>query len=235
MEKALGLLEFLANSDRSRSLQDITQAVNLPKPTAYRLLQTRQQLGYVSRPPDSRSYRVGVRAARLSGSDPFSALKAAARPLLVRLHERHNETVNPGVLSGANIVYLDFLDTTQSLRFIVAPGHSSPYYSTALGRAIASGLPEKARDRLVAVTRFQTFTPNTVKTGKELRSHILKAAKRGYAEEIEESVVGVCCFAVSLAARGFPDAAISVAVPTQRLEPRRKTALIKDLKALVLG
>jgi len=138
VDKAFGLLEFLAASGRPASLQEVTDAVKLPKPTAYRLLQSLQKLGYVSRPSDSHNYLVGPRTARLAVSDPFSAVKVAARPLLRRLHEEYNETINLGALSGNQIIYLDFLETTQALRFIVTPGQSDPRYCTALGRAVAS-------------------------------------------------------------------------------------------------
>jgi len=232
VDKAFGLLEFLAASGRPASLQEVTDAVKLPKPTAYRLLQSLQKLGYVSRPSDSRNYLVGPRTARLAVSDPFSAVKVAARPLLRRLHEEYNETINLGALSGNQIIYLDFLETTQALRYIVTPGQSDPYYCTALGRAVASQLSDKALERLIAETRFQNLTPSTVKNRPDLRSRILDARKRGYAEEIEESVAGVCCLAVSLAPIGFPNAALSLAVPTQRLNARRRTALIRSIKSL---
>lgn len=232
VDKAFGLLEFLADFGRPASLQEVTQAVKLPKPTAYRLLRSLQKLGYVSRPADSRDYLIGPRTARLAASDPFSAVKSAAQPLLRRLHGEFNETINLGVISGTQVIYLDFLETTQALRFIVSPGQSDPYHCTALGRAIAAQLSEEALDRLMGQTPFQRLTANTVKNRGDLERLILDVRRRGYAEEIEESVAGVCCLAVSLAPIGFPTAALSVAVPAQRLTALRKEALIHSLKNL---
>lgn len=232
VDKAFVLLEFLAASGRPASLQEVTEAVKLPKPTAYRLLRVLQELGYVSRPADSRNYLVGPRTALLAARDPYAELKGHARPLLRRLHEEFNETINLGTLSGSQVLYLDFLETTQSLRFILTPGQGDPYFSTALGRAVAAQLPEKQLERLLAETRFQALTPHTVKNRAELQRRIEKARQTGYAEEIEESVEGVSCIAVSLAALGFPDAAISMAVPIQRLTAKRKAGIIQSLKAI---
>lgn len=232
MNKAFGLLEFLAAEGRPVSLQAITDAVKLSKPTAYRLLQSLQQLGYVARPSGSRDYLIGPRTARLAAADPYAELKSAARPILRRLHETLNETVNLGVLSGNQVVYLDFLETTQALRFIVTPGQSDPFYCTALGRAIAARLEESQLERLLAKTRLQSLTPQTVKTVPELRRCIQKVRETGIAEEKEESVSGVHCLAVSLAEIGFVDAAISVAIPTQRLTPARKAQLVDSLKTI---
>ncbi len=232
VDKAFFLLEFLASRGKPASLQEITEAVKLPKPTAYRLLRMLQELGYVTRPADSRDYLVGPRTARLSASDPHSELKSIARPLLRRLHEKFNETVNLGTLSGGQVLYLDFLETTQPLRFIVTPGQSDPYYSTALGRAVAAQYSDVLLERLLVETRFQPLTANTIKNRAELHRRILKARQQGYAEELEESVQGVCCIAVSLAGLGFPEAAMSVAVPAQRFTSRLKTSIVSTLKAL---
>ncbi len=232
IDKAFALLEFLAASGKPASLQEVTEAVKLPKPTAYRLLRTMHELGYVSRPADSRDYLIGPRAARLAVNDPYADLKANAQPYLRRLHEEFNETVNLGALSGGQVLYLDFLETTQALRFIVTPGQSDPYYCTALGRAVAAQLGEPQLTRLLSETRFQILTPHTIKTRAELQRRILKTREDGFAEEIEESVQGVCCLAVSLAPLGFADAAISMAVPAQRLTAKRKSAIILALKSL---
>lgn len=230
VDKAFVLLEFLAASGKPASLQEVTEAVKLPKPTAYRLLRSLQEMGYVSRPADSRHYLVGPRTARLAASDPYSDLKACARPLLRRIHEEFNETVNLGALSGDQVLYLDFIETTQPLRFIVTPGQSDPWYCTALGRAVAAKLSDKSLERLVNDSRLQTLTPNTVKTRADLAKSVQKVRQTGHAEEIEESVPGVCCLAASLASLGFPEAAISIAVPAQRLTPKRKSALIQALR-----
>lgn len=232
MDKIFGLLEFLAGELQPASLQTITEAVKLSKPTAYRLLQSLQQLGYVTRPPNSRDYQIGPRAARLAAADSYAELKSIARPILRRLHEALNETVNLGVLSGGQVVYLDILETTQSLRFIVTPGQSDPFYCTALGRAIAAQWDEEQLERMLAKIHLQAFTPQTVKSLPELRRRIAKARETGIAEETGESVAGVCCMASSLASLGFPQAAISIAVPVQRLTPHRKALLAEYLHPL---
>jgi len=229
MEKIFGLLEFLAAEGRPASLQTITDAVGLSKPTAYRLLQSLQQLGYVARPFGSRDYLIGSRTTRLAAADPYAELKSMARPWLRSLHETLNETVNFGVLSGDQVSYLDFMETTQALRFIVTPGKSDPFYSTALGRAIAAQLDEVQLDRLLEKTRLQVLTPQTVRSLADLKRKIKKAQETGIAEEIEESVSGICYLATSLVELGFPEAAISVTVPALRLDSRCKSLIIESL------
>lgn len=232
VEKAFLLLEFLASAQKPASLNDVTSVARMPKPTVCRLLRLLQNLGYVSRPTGSRDYLVGPRAARLSASDPFTELKAAARPLLRRLHEELNETVNLGVLSGTQVLYLDFVETTRPLRFIVTPGESDPYHCTALGRAIAARLSAERFGQLAAATALRRPASCAIRTKAQLCEVIAGARQNGFAEEIEEATEGVSCLAIDLGFLGFPEAALSVAVPVQRLDPRRREVVLAVLKAL---
>jgi DNA-binding IclR family transcriptional regulator len=234
VEKSLGLLEYLAQKANPVALREITASCAISKPTACRLLQVLQNLGYVSRPAGTRDYMIGPRAERLTAVDPQARLKAAIRPLLVSLHEMFNETVNLGILSRDSVSYLDFIETTHPLRFITTPGQQSPFACTALGRAIASAMEESEINALVSLAKIPALTPATVRSRDELRRRILEARQKGYAEESGESVEGVECLAVSLASAGFRDAAISMAVPSQRLDPKKRKAIIAALKDLPL-
>lgn len=235
VEKSLGLLEYLAERGGPVALREITASSGMSKPTACRLLQVLQNLGYVSRPAGTRDYMIGPRAQRFAGIDPLARLKAAARPLLVSLHESFNETVNLGFLSRDSVSYLDFIETTQALRFITTPGQQSPFACTALGRAIASAMDDAALDALVSKAKIPALTPSSVRTRTDLRARILEARKRGYAEECGESVEGVECLAVSLAPIGFADGAVSIAVPVQRLDAKRRKKIVDALKKIALA
>lgn len=178
---------------------------------------------------------IGPRAERLTTTDPQARLKSAVRPLLVSLHEAFNETVNLGVMSRDSVSYLDFIETTQALRFITTPGQQSPFACTALGRAIASAMEDAALDALLAKTKIPVLTPSTVRTLADLKRRILEARRIGYAVESSESVEGVECLAVSLAVIGFPNAALSIAIPVQRLDTKRRNRIVTALKRIARG
>jgi len=229
VEKAFAVLETLASRRGPVSLAEVTQAVRLSKPTVCRLLHQLEGLGYVARAPGSRDYRIGPGVERIGGGhDPYSGLKAAARPLLRELHGALNETVNLAVLEGTQVLYLDYIETTQPLRYILRPGESDPYHRTALGRAIAAQLDPQAWAALLAATPFRAGD----RTPQELEKAIGQTRRDGIAAEAGEAADGVTCLAVSLAPLGHPEAALSVAVPLQRMTPALREAAAAALRGL---
>lgn len=67
-------------------MSDLARACELPVPSAHRILAALERLGYVTRDPVSRSYRLGPAAARLGGrSWGVGALRPLALPLLRRV------------------------------------------------------------------------------------------------------------------------------------------------------
>lgn len=231
VEKAFSLLEYLAEQETPVTLAGIAAAAGLPKPTAVRILATLQHLGYVSRPAGGRNYTIGPRVSILAKSDSLQPLKVAAKPLLESLNKSFNETVNLGILAGQRVVYVDFVETTRPLRMIVAPGTRDPWYSTALGKAIASAMDSKDFDRLLARTELQRLTSKTIRSKSALRQAVSEVQRTGVAEEIGESVEGVACAAISLASLGFPNAAVSIAVPLERFAAGRRRDIINILKS----
>ncbi len=61
VEKIFLLLETLARADHALPLKQLAELTELPKPTAHRLLQTLQKLGYVVREGNSSDYLLGHR------------------------------------------------------------------------------------------------------------------------------------------------------------------------------
>ncbi len=232
LEKAFQLLETLATADEPVSLKVITDEAGLPKPTVCRLLRSMHAMGYVGQDRKSGEYFLGVKASQLGRGDKYHNLKETAAPLMQEIHEVLDETVNLGVLNGESVYYIDFLETSQALRWIVKPSQVDPYYSTALGRAIVAWLEEEEMEKILGETDFRKITGCTVSTRAAIRKVLTETRQRGYAEEREETVDGVVCFAVPLALIGEPYAAISISVPVQRLDQERESQIVEIITKL---
>jgi DNA-binding IclR family transcriptional regulator len=224
LTKALGLLEATAGHPAGRSLADLAAEVGMPKPTAHRILKTLTSLGYLER-PGSGVYRQSPRVNRLVSDAAVRRLvDAAARPLR-DLHAQTQETVNLGMLRHDRVLYLDVIECTLPLRRVAART-SDPFHTTALGRAVASRLPEEHRARLLARAKLERCTAATIVDRRRLAAELDRARRQGYVVEENETDLGVACIGAAVGAGDEVAGAISVSLPTARLDAANRRRLI---------
>ena len=234
LDKAFLVLETLTELGEPAPLKMISEKTELHKATVHRILTSLTDLGYVAQETGGTKYSVTPRLAHLGRNTYHDDLIAWALPFMERLHAQFNETVNLGVLEGSHVQYLHFIETTKALRWVVKPGGSDPYYSTALGRAVVAFLDEDTQSDLITRTKFEPRTLNTVSTKAELMTILHETKERGWSRELEENDLGVLCFGVPLLADGVPVAALSLSLPKSRLTPAVREQLIEallDIKA----
>lgn len=224
VEKTFLLMEMMGRLGRPASLSDLAQQARLPKPTVHRVLRTLGELGYVGMPSRG-SYVLTERLSELGRSGHGRDLRQLARPLLEELHRRFDETVNLGRLQGMSVHYVDVIETSQALRWIVQPGARDPFHTTALGRAIVAFLPPARREVLVRKANLRHGTHRPIRRRPELQRILEEARRVGWAAEEEETVAGVACFALPLAPWGEPLAAVSLSIPVVRLTPPLRRAI----------
>lgn len=224
LTKALGLLEATAGHPEGRSLADLAAEVGMPKPTAHRLLKALTALGYLERPAAG-VYRQSPQVQRLVSDDAVRRLLQAAQAPLRDLHHATQETVNLGILRHDRVLYVLVLECTLPLRR-VATRTSDPFHTTALGRAIASRLPAERLARLLARARLERRTPATLTDRRRLAAAVAKAAADGYAVEENETDLGVTCIGAPVLVGAEAVAALSVSLPTVRLDAAGRRRMI---------
>lgn len=234
ISRTFEVLETLSAAGAPLPLSEITLRTELPKPTAYRLLQALLELGYVAQEEQSGHYLTTGKLAQLGEKSGNPDLRRRALPHMQRLHAEFNETVNLGVLERLAVHYVHYIETTRPLRRMVTPGAIDEYYSTALGRAIVSHLPKEERDALVARTQLRALTPHTVKKKSQLEEILDQTRDHGWALDDEECDAGVVCFAVPLLENGRPIGAISVSLPKTRLTTHRRNEIVDALRSIRL-
>ncbi|MBL9214032.1 MAG: IclR family transcriptional regulator [Opitutaceae bacterium] len=229
IDKTFSALEVLARADGPRSLAELAAECRLPRPTAFRILKSLRDLGYVVQAARGAAYALSPRLASLQVSGRDEAVRRRVLPLMTQLHAAFDETVNLGFLEGCYIRYAHLIETTQPLRWIVRPGARDGFHTTALGRAVVAELPEEQQARLVARACASRPARQRASARAALARELAATRARGYALEEEETAVGVACVAVSLAASGEPLAAVSVSVPVHRFPASRRAELVAAL------
>ncbi|WP_323014738.1 IclR family transcriptional regulator [Devosia sp.] len=229
--KAFHTLETIAEVGEPMPLRDIARATGLPKGTAFRILQTLTSLGYASKADGTGHYYLTGRISWLGRNAREEDLKMLALPVMKALHDKYNETINLGVLDGTYVYYVTVLEADRPLSWRVPTGTRDNFYSTSLGRAIASALEPAQREILIERTQLRSRTSSTVCDKAQLARILEEARARGLAIDLEENDDGVVCFGVPLFLNGQVAAAISVSIPTIRYSD----ALGQDLATTLTG
>lgn len=219
--RALDVLEAFRNGEEL-TLVEISQRVGLNKSRAFRLLYTLAERDYVERTADGSRYVLGLklfeRAAHVR-----RGLKRIAQPIMQRLHEQFNETVNLGILNKGEVLYIEILESSQPLRLAATVGSRMSIHSTALGKAITAYLPESEVKTLISQKRLVKYTERTITDPKKLRKELELVHRRGYSLDDNENEAGVTCIAAPVFdSTGRPVAAISLSGPANRVLANRE-------------
>lgn len=215
--KAFQLLEAFGQSPTDPSLAALSSQTGLAKPTVHRILKTLVALGYVEQTTVG-IYRLSRSFRRLTLGRAERLLVQRADPLLRALRDQTGETVNLGVLQGHRVTYLTVLESNHALRRIVEERAGDPFHTTALGRAMVAFLSDQRREFLLRTTPLEKYTPATVNDPVEIQALLDEVRQAGFAVEEDQTDVGVTCIGAPVFQGETVVAAISVSVPTARIQ-----------------
>jgi len=216
--KALELLSVFSFREPRLSLAELATRTGIPRATAFRLLSTLEQSGFLQKIHGA--YQLGIKCFVLGnivagGLD----LRETAHPHLVALRDVTRETTQIAILDHWQVVYLERMLSPLPVGFMRArAGAILPAYCTGLGKALLAFAPEQDVEAWAAKQKFTAITPRTITSAKRLLKDLRLVRERGYALDEEEREKGVCCIAAPVRNHnGEVVAAISVAGPSQRM------------------
>lgn len=228
------VLDVLEALDRrgASSLSDLARETGVAKSTLHRVCVTMGERGWVARDIQTGQLELGPRVAWLTRASPASALTPAFHAVAGRLIARHNETTCLTVLDGRDSVFVAKEETTHPVRLVTAVGSRLPAFASASGRAM---LADRPRDQIDALYRGQELrTPTGRRLGglEELHAILEDTRRRGYGENIDETALGLYCLAVPLGPPGRVCAAMTLCVPSGRMNAERRDELVADLRVV---
>ena len=229
--RAVSVLEALVAAERPAALAELTSMVRLPKPTLYRMLGMLETAGLVIREPGARRYAPGPRLAALGRAVMLNAsLRAERGAILARLVGEIGETCNFTMLDGAQVVYVDRVETAWPLRMTLTSGSHVPLHCTASGKLLLALLPKATRERLTAQLPLNRFTESTITDAKRLSGELSRIRSNRYATDNEEFHAGLVCVAVPVAGKKRACAALAVHAPVSRMPLERALSYLPVLR-----
>jgi len=231
-ERALLLLEVIANADDPPTLNELIAAGGLPKATTHRFLTLLEQLGFAQRTLDGKRYGVGHRTTSLALQVMRHSLQSAPRrAILTALVNEIGETCNLNMVDGLQMVYLDRVESDWPLQYRLKIGSHVPLHCTASGKLFLSLAPVSLRQTLYRSGTLERYTPRTITDPAKLEVALEKISKTGVGTDNEEFIEGMTATSVPvLDSKGNICAAVAVHGPVGRLPFSRALALVPALK-----
>jgi len=222
LERGLSVLEIFSRESPSLSMTEIAEQAGLTKSTAFRVIHTLEELGYLKRDPETKRYRPGLKVLRLG----FCALNSLemgqiAQPYLKALSAQCGETTNMTVRDETDIVYVVRNKTQQILAVDLHLGSRLPVYCTSMGKAQLIDFSRQELVNLLGEGPYPAITPNTITTLDGLIAELETVRQQGYAINDEELAAGLRAVAAPVRGRqGNVVAAINVSIPSGRASRR---------------
>ena len=217
IERLARLLDVIAGHEDAVSLKIISAETGLHPSTAFRILSSLAEHGFVERTSRG-NYQLGVKLMQL-GSRVSSGvdIRKVALPLMEKLRDRLGETVNLTVREGDEVVYIERALAKRMMRVEQVIGSRAPLHVTAVGKLMLGEQGEAACRSYAKRSKLPAYTINTHTKVAALLEDCSLAAKRGYALDNEEAELGVGCIGTLVRdASSQVVAGMSVSAPLER-------------------
>jgi len=231
IEKAFKILELFNHNRYELSVAEVNNYTGFPKSTIHGIISTLMDLGYIRQDSRTKKYRLGHGVFQLvSNHDETNNILKAAKPFLLELATKFEETVHLAKLDNGEVYYIDKVQVSNRLTICSEIGRKLPAYCTSIGKALLAFQPVEEIQNFLEKVSLKSYTSNTITDPGELFEELKKIRARGVAFDNEEIEEGLACLGVPVRGlNGEVVAAISIAGPSNRIKIKEAN-LIKGLQ-----
>lgn len=223
LERALSILELLADHQGGLKLAEITRKLDCPKNSVFRITMTLLDRGYVTREERTKSFRLS-RTLLTLGHAMLSEkpIVPTAIDIMRKCRDEVRETVLIGTIVETTCTVLEQVLGTHPFKFSVDLGTRLHLHVSAPGKALLAYLPESEREDLLAKLDLVRFNERTITSLQGLRAELRTVRECGFALDRAEQLHGIACIGAPLLNRhGYPIAAIWTTGPSDRISEDR--------------
>lgn len=204
-------------------VHEMADHLGLSTSTTHRLLSTLTDEALLERDPETGGYRMGLTVFDLAAAAPTQrSLHEAAMVSMTELRSRTGQTVQIGVLDSRQVVYVERLDSPDTISVFREVGRRNHAHCTSTGKALLAALPIAQRERILSGWELPAVTEHTITDPDALRQELQIVGQQGYAENRQESELGVVSIAAPIrSATAEAIAALSLVGPLEAIDQYR--------------
>ena len=235
VDRAARVLFALAARPVASTLAEIAMGSELSKPTAFRILSTLIESGFVAQNAPTGAYRLGAAPLRLAAQTLRRvAVREPALRAMRRVRDEVRETVVLSIRDGDFRYNIDSVEADNAIGQAQRIGVPIPLFAGAASRVLLAGMSDDELRAYLDRTELSRFSEATIVDRDALMAEIELARARGYA--ISSGEFTAAGHAVAKAVRdprGRAIAALHVSVPRSRLTPAVRERCVAALEAAI--
>lgn len=230
VDKTFEIIDYIYKCNSEVGVSQISQDLNIPKATAFRILSTVSKWGYIEKTEDSEKYILGKSFIKL-GSKVSSETDIAviAAPFINELAKVVGESINLGILYEGEILTI-YNAKGEDFYLISKLIPVSPLNCSSMGKLYLSKLSTDELNEYFNSNKPQIRTINSVSNLEGFLKLKEEIEREGISFDREEYEYGLTCIAAPIKdTNGNLIAAISVSGPTTRLQYKGIDSLKKKI------
>jgi len=232
VERALAMLEVVAQEPDGLSNAEISRKLKIPKSSASYILRTLETRNYLTRDEESGKYRVGLKILSLSrGALSGLDVRGVALPIMRHLSQQTGLTCHLAILDGPDAVYIEKVEPEGFIRMDTWVGRRMRVHATSVGKTLVAHIPQDRLQQILRQSGMEKRTPKTITTMPRLLEELEKIRGQGYAVDDEENNLGARCVGAPVFNdRGSIEAALGLSGTTQQVSPQTMPRILEALK-----
>lgn len=194
LKRAFAILDSLNQVSFGLTVREISKEHKIPYSTAFYLLETMRDCGYVQRNDDSKKYLLGHKLFAFRGftsQRDLVNLRALALPVMEELSKLTGLTTHLATLEEDEAVYIERAEAASFIRLNTWVGKRHSLHCTGVGKALLMYLPKSEVEALCKPAKLVRRTDRSITTLKGLLEDLKRAAERGYSiDDAEDEAEG---------------------------------------------
>lgn len=197
LDKALGLLVVMAQTNRSLTISEIESELNVSRPTAYAMLNSMVKYNFLEKDNETAKFSIGFRpyTMGMNYSRSFQFLFLLEH-YIKQLHEKWKCRVNVTIFKPPmnTIKILSYGGSEEPISRAIS-GYLLPSYASGSGKAMLATLSDEVLESYIDQTVFHAYTKYTITDKQQLMEEIKRVREQGFGSDKEELVYENWCIA----------------------------------------
>lgn len=218
VRKVTQVLDLFSLENPEWSVGEAARVLEYPKSSMSELMSSLADQRLLHRVGKGK-YRLGWRLFELSQTLlRTTEFRVEARRVMEELVARWKETMHLAVLDDVHAVYVEKLQPAPAVRILLSwAGARLPAHGSGVGKVLLAHSPWEQIAARLEDMGLPRLTSNTITDLEELARELEEVRNRGYAYDMEEAAIGLCCVAAPIRdSKGRVVAALSFSVPAFR-------------------